>query len=47
MDMRRPFLGVCLGHQLLAEAIGGKVGLAKTPEVGVLLREILEIDGCA
>ena len=34
MDMRRPFLGVCLGHQLRPEAIGGKVGLARTPEVG-------------
>jgi GMP synthase-like glutamine amidotransferase len=22
MDMRRPYLGVCLGHQLLADAIG-------------------------
>jgi GMP synthase-like glutamine amidotransferase len=36
MDMKRPFLGICLGHQLLADAVGGKVGPAKTPEVGVL-----------
>jgi len=36
MDMRRPYLGVCLGHQLLADAIGGKVRPAKTPEIGVL-----------
>jgi GMP synthase-like glutamine amidotransferase len=36
MDMKRPYLGICLGHQLLADAIGGKVGPAKTPEVGVL-----------
>lgn len=31
----KPYAGVCLGHQLLADALGGKVGRARESEVGV------------
>ena len=37
-----PFLGLCLGHQLLAEALGGTVGKSETPEIGVLDVQLTE-----
>ncbi len=40
VEMQRPFLGVCLGHQLLASALRGEVGVSEAPEVGVMTVEL-------
>ena len=37
-----PFLGLCLGHQLLAEALGGRCGRAERAEIGVQKVELTD-----
>ena len=37
-----PYLGLCRGHQLLAEALGGKVGKSAQPEIGVMEVQLTE-----
>lgn len=41
-EMERPYLGICLGHQLLADSLGGKVSLMTQPEVGLATIELTD-----
>ena len=35
-ELNKPYLGLCLGHQLLADALGGTCGPQRPPEIGIL-----------
>ncbi len=34
LKLEKPFFGICLGHQLLGEALGAPVVKSQTPEIG-------------
>ena len=36
VDLKKPYLGFCLGCQLLGEVIGGKVVKSNLPEIGIM-----------
>lgn len=41
-ELKRPFMGICLGHQLLADALGGTCGPQRPSEVGVYKVQLTE-----
>ncbi|AWR94143.1 GMP synthase subunit A [Acidianus brierleyi] len=43
-ELKIPMLGICLGHQLIAYVLGGKVGKAENPEFGLARIKIEDHD---
>jgi GMP synthase-like glutamine amidotransferase len=41
-ELKRPYLGICLGHQLLAASLGGVVAKMRSPEVGIVDIDLTE-----
>ena len=42
IELKKPYLGFCLGCQLLGEIVGGKVAKSNSPEIGMLNINFLE-----
>lgn len=42
LNLKKPFLGFCLGCQLLGEVLGGRVAPSEPPEIGVLDINIID-----
>jgi len=42
LNLEKPFLGFCLGCQLLGETVGGKVVKSQAPEIGILDVKLLD-----
>ncbi len=42
INLKKPYLGFCLGCQLLGEVVGGKVVKSNSPEIGMLNINFLE-----